>query len=82
MNEQQDGGYPMMDRGNGWDNQQGGHENSTYPPQEPYPGEDLHHGYQDYPHGSSPDGQPQPQPQQGGGYEDDVGPQITADIDR
>ena len=90
MNDQQDSGY----QGNGWDNHQGapqGMELSTFPPQD-YPPQQ----YPDYLRGSSPPGQQPPQQLQqqqqqggggggeggGGGYDEDVGPQITADIDR
>lgn len=75
---QQDGGYPQTDGVNSWENHQGvppGQQNSTYPP---HPAD--HWQFQDYPSGPSLQGQQQPNQQ--GGYDDDVGPQITADIDR
>ena len=75
MNDQQDSGYPM-DGGHSWENHQG-LENSSYPPQQPYAMNDSRREYQDYPHGPSPEGQQQP-----GGFDEEVGPQITADIDR
>lgn len=79
MNDQTDGGYPQTDGPNSWDNYQGGgppmQQNSTYPPH-PYMGDDARMQFQDYPSGPSPQGQGH------GGYDDEVGPQITADIDR
>jgi C-terminal processing protease CtpA/Prc len=74
MNDQQDSGYPM-DGGHSWENHQG-LENSSYPPQQPYAINDSRREYQDYPHGPSPEGQRQPE-----GFDEEVGPQITADID-
>lgn len=80
MNDQTDGGYLQADGDNSWENHQGvppGLQNSTYPPQ-PYMGDDARLQFQDYPSNPSPQGQGQPH----GVYDDEVGPQITADIDR